>query len=106
MSVHSSIVSFTEEDEEFAEKTAGTAAEDRIDPIAGAGFQGSFSKNGKGALCIAKRRAGERPFRAEDQQRAGGFSLTGSARASSERPVRGVRSEPRASKKTLILRFD
>ena len=53
MSVHSSIVSFTEEDEEFAEKTAGTAAEDRIDPIAGAGFQGSFSKNGKGALCIA-----------------------------------------------------
>ena len=67
---------------------------------------GSFSKNGKGALCIAKRRAGERPFRAEDQQRAGGFSLTGSARASSERPVRGVRSEPRASKKTLILRFD
>ena len=95
MSVHSSIVSFTEEDEEFAEKTAGT--------IAGLG---SFSKNGKGALCIAKRRAGERPFRAEDQQRAGGFSLTGSARASSERPVRGVWSEPRASKKTLILRFD
>jgi hypothetical protein len=89
VSVHSSIVSFTEEDEEFAEKTAGTAG-----------------KNGKGALCIAKRRAGERPFRAEDQQRAGGFSLTGSARASSERPVRGVWSEPRASKKTLILRFD